>query len=189
MWVKQCHKPPIWEWFIPPIKMVIWGMVSDIVLPTLIRIWSYRTVALQRQVLLEVATYSELKKLRGATLDFKTGFRNWKKCQNVKLTESMLSMSREQTAASSRTYSTLLLSVNSYPDPQKIAIWILLGRQCLRQVSHIWAESWIVGWMFECLYTRRPFQYKMLSKCLVSSSNSPGENASWLPSSEQKRSS
>ena len=38
MWVKQCHKPPIWEWFIPPIKMVIWGMVSDIVLPTLIRI-------------------------------------------------------------------------------------------------------------------------------------------------------
>jgi hypothetical protein len=27
MWVKQCHKPPIWEWFIPPIKMVIWGMV------------------------------------------------------------------------------------------------------------------------------------------------------------------
>ena len=18
MWVKQCHKPPIWEWFIPP---------------------------------------------------------------------------------------------------------------------------------------------------------------------------
>ena len=27
MWVKQCHKPPIWEWFIPPIKMVIWGML------------------------------------------------------------------------------------------------------------------------------------------------------------------
>jgi len=25
MWAKQCHKPPIWEWFIPPIKMVIWG--------------------------------------------------------------------------------------------------------------------------------------------------------------------
>ena len=19
MWVKQCHKPPMWEWFIPPI--------------------------------------------------------------------------------------------------------------------------------------------------------------------------
>jgi hypothetical protein len=19
MWVKQCHKPPIWEWFIPPL--------------------------------------------------------------------------------------------------------------------------------------------------------------------------
>jgi hypothetical protein len=29
MWVKQCHKPPIWEWFIPPVKMVIWGMVYD----------------------------------------------------------------------------------------------------------------------------------------------------------------
>ena len=28
MWVKQCHKPPIWEWFIPPIKMVIWGVVD-----------------------------------------------------------------------------------------------------------------------------------------------------------------
>ena len=23
----QCHKPPIWEWFIAPIKMVILGMV------------------------------------------------------------------------------------------------------------------------------------------------------------------
>ena len=32
-WVKQCHKPPIWEWFMPPIKMAIWGMVYDIVLP------------------------------------------------------------------------------------------------------------------------------------------------------------
>ena len=20
MWVKQCHKPPIWGWFIPPIS-------------------------------------------------------------------------------------------------------------------------------------------------------------------------
>jgi hypothetical protein len=29
MWVKQCHKPPMWEWFIPPIKMVICGMVYD----------------------------------------------------------------------------------------------------------------------------------------------------------------
>ena len=19
MWVKQCHKPPIWQWFVPPI--------------------------------------------------------------------------------------------------------------------------------------------------------------------------
>ena len=27
MWVKPCHKPPIWEWFTPPVKMVIWGMV------------------------------------------------------------------------------------------------------------------------------------------------------------------
>ena len=25
MWVKQCHKPRIWEWFIPPINMVMWG--------------------------------------------------------------------------------------------------------------------------------------------------------------------
>jgi hypothetical protein len=35
MSVKQCHKPPIWEWFIPPRKMVMtWGL-SIIVLPTL----------------------------------------------------------------------------------------------------------------------------------------------------------
>ena len=27
MWVEQCHKPPIWEWFIASIKMVIWEMV------------------------------------------------------------------------------------------------------------------------------------------------------------------
>ena len=28
MWVKQCHKPPIWEWFTPPIKMVIyWSLI------------------------------------------------------------------------------------------------------------------------------------------------------------------
>ena len=25
MWLKQCHKPPIWEWFIPPVKMVMTG--------------------------------------------------------------------------------------------------------------------------------------------------------------------
>ena len=25
MWVKQCHKPPIWEWFIPPIH----GEIGD----------------------------------------------------------------------------------------------------------------------------------------------------------------
>jgi hypothetical protein len=31
MWLKQCHKLPIWEWFIPPISgdLVIWGMVYD----------------------------------------------------------------------------------------------------------------------------------------------------------------
>jgi hypothetical protein len=35
MWVKQCHKPRIWEWFIPPRNMVMtWGL-SIIVLPTL----------------------------------------------------------------------------------------------------------------------------------------------------------
>ena len=30
MWVKQCHKPPMWEWFILPIIylfMVIWNIV------------------------------------------------------------------------------------------------------------------------------------------------------------------
>ena len=36
MWVKQCHKPPIWELFIPPIKMVMTGgMAYDLVLTTL----------------------------------------------------------------------------------------------------------------------------------------------------------
>jgi hypothetical protein len=25
MWLKQCHKPPIWEWFIPPIH----GEIGD----------------------------------------------------------------------------------------------------------------------------------------------------------------
>ena len=25
MWVKQCHKPPIWEWFIPSRKMLMTG--------------------------------------------------------------------------------------------------------------------------------------------------------------------
>jgi hypothetical protein len=30
MWVKQCHKPSIWEAFIPPIySMLIWGMGYD----------------------------------------------------------------------------------------------------------------------------------------------------------------
>ena len=33
MWEQQCHKPPIWEWSMPPTKMVIWGWF--IVLPTL----------------------------------------------------------------------------------------------------------------------------------------------------------
>ena len=32
MRVKQCHKPPIWEWFIPPISGDL-GMVYGIVLP------------------------------------------------------------------------------------------------------------------------------------------------------------
>jgi hypothetical protein len=30
MWLKQCHKPAIWEWFIAPIKMVMtvgWFMI------------------------------------------------------------------------------------------------------------------------------------------------------------------
>ena len=27
MWLKQCHKPSIWEWFLAPIY-VAWGMVS-----------------------------------------------------------------------------------------------------------------------------------------------------------------
>ena len=29
MWLKQCHKPAIWEWFIAPIKMGMTGMVYD----------------------------------------------------------------------------------------------------------------------------------------------------------------
>ena len=33
-WVKQCHKPPIWEWFIPPVYGEIGGWFI-IVLPTL----------------------------------------------------------------------------------------------------------------------------------------------------------
>ena len=30
-WLKPCHKPPIWKWFIEAIYgiMVIWGMVDD----------------------------------------------------------------------------------------------------------------------------------------------------------------
>ena len=34
MWVKQCHKARMVN--IPPIKIVIWGMVYGMVLPTLI---------------------------------------------------------------------------------------------------------------------------------------------------------
>ena len=29
MWLKQCHKPTIWEWFIPPLKMVKLEMPSQ----------------------------------------------------------------------------------------------------------------------------------------------------------------
>ena len=38
MWVKQCHKPPMTGKgkFIPPIKMLMWGMVYGIILPTLL---------------------------------------------------------------------------------------------------------------------------------------------------------
>ena len=28
MWLKRCHKQPIWEWFIPPIYGDDWGMVQ-----------------------------------------------------------------------------------------------------------------------------------------------------------------
>ena len=35
MWLKQCHKLPIWEWFIPPIDGDDWGMVKIIILHTL----------------------------------------------------------------------------------------------------------------------------------------------------------
>jgi hypothetical protein len=31
MWIKQCHKPAIWEWFIPRMKMVKIGMVYPII--------------------------------------------------------------------------------------------------------------------------------------------------------------
>ena len=37
-WVKHNNKPPIWEWFIPPIYMVIWGMVYYCFIP--IDIWT-----------------------------------------------------------------------------------------------------------------------------------------------------
>ena len=41
MGVKQCHRPPIWELFVPPINMLKLGMVYDIVLPTLHNNTSY----------------------------------------------------------------------------------------------------------------------------------------------------
>ena len=37
MWVIQCHKAPIWEWSTYHLtKIVIWGMVYCIALPTLV---------------------------------------------------------------------------------------------------------------------------------------------------------
>ena len=35
MWLKQCHKPPVWEWLIPPIYGEIGGWFM-IVLTTLV---------------------------------------------------------------------------------------------------------------------------------------------------------
>jgi hypothetical protein len=29
MCLNQCHKPPVWEWFIPPIKMIKHGEFGD----------------------------------------------------------------------------------------------------------------------------------------------------------------
>ena len=38
MWVEEFHKPPIGEWCKPPINMVIWGIVDDLVLATFMAI-------------------------------------------------------------------------------------------------------------------------------------------------------
>jgi len=64
MWVKQRHKPAIWEWFISlyHLSIVIWGMVYGIVLPT----WYLLTIDFIRIFL----TYLWIFILVLPTLDF-----------------------------------------------------------------------------------------------------------------------
>lgn len=37
MWGKQCHKPAIWEWFLPPINMVIEGWFRALPTASIVR--------------------------------------------------------------------------------------------------------------------------------------------------------